>query len=259
MPNLKFGTLYLLLVMLLAFSTVSCVSRKKLSYFQNLPNKDVTFTPPLTPYRLQTGDVLKVAYTGPDPAALAPFGSEASTTTSPSVSNLQVYLMGYSVSDSGSIFLPGLGKIMAGNHTLEEVEKEIQVKLNTLVRNATAKVRLVSFKISILGEVRTPGTYYIYHERLTIPEALGYASDMTDNADRHELKLIRRKQGVVTITSIDMTDPAILGSPTFYLQPNDVLYAVPIAQKADRLNLPVVAVGISGFTAFLVLLSLLVR
>jgi polysaccharide export outer membrane protein len=203
------------------------------------------------------GDIIKVSYSGPDPAALAPFGTETTAGQSSTANNFSAYLSGYSVSDSGTVFLPILGTFKVADKPLNEVEALIQTKLDTYVRNAAVKIRLVSFKISVLGEVRLPGTYYIYNEMLTIPEALGYAGDMTDNADRTQIRLIRRKQGVVTINTIDMTSSDVLGSKNFYLQPNDVLYAVPINQKADRLNLPTLSVGISSITAMLVIYNIL--
>jgi polysaccharide biosynthesis/export protein len=258
----RFGPMLRLFCLMLGLAGIAgtgCVSRKKLSYLQNLPKGEAVFTPPKISYLLQAGDVLKVAYSGIDPIALAPFGSDAMSTANVGLSNQQSFLTGYSVSDSGIVSLPILGNIAAGNRTVPDVETEIQARLNKLVRNATAKVHLVTFKITILGEVRTPGNFYVYNDLLTLPEALGFASDMTDNADRTRLRLIRRRQGVITITTIDMTDPAILASPNFYLQPNDVLYAVPIAQKADRLNLPIVAIGLSSVTEVFVLINLLIR
>ena len=233
-----------------------CISRKRIAYFQNLPAGESKFYPKPAPYHLQPGDVVKVAYSGPDPTALVPFGSESSVGQGNTVSNLQMFLTGYSVSDSGTIYLPVLGSVPAGNKTLAELEELIQQRLNVYVRNATAKVRLVSFKVAVLGEVRVPGTYYVYNDVLTLPEALGYAGDMNENADRKNVRLIRRVQGVVQMRTLDLTDPKILGSEDFYLKPNDVVYAVPVAQKASRLNLPVTAIGLSGFTTVLVLFSL---
>jgi len=234
-----------------------CISSKRLAYFQNLPTAEVRFTPQKTAYHLQPGDVLKISYTGPDPASILPFSSELVNTSTNMGNPSQNFLTGYSVSDSGTIFLPVLGSILVGNKTLDQVEQLVQTRLGTFVRNATTKVRLVSFKITVLGEVRSPGTIYIYNDVLTLPEALGYAGDMNENADRKSVRILRREQGIVVVRTVDITDQALLGSKDFYLQPNDVVYAVPVRQKATRLNLPVAAIGLSGLTTVLVLLTLL--
>jgi len=175
------------------------------------------------------------------------------------MSNLQVFLAGYSVSDSGTVYLPVLGNFSVVNRTIDEAENMIQQRLNTMVRGAVARVRLVSFKVSVLGEVRTPGTYYIYNELLTLPEALGYAGDLTDAADRRQVRIVRRRQNKVFITTLDLTDRRLLGSPNFYLEPNDVVYVVPLAQKADRLNLPALSIGLSALSTVLIILNFATR
>ncbi|MEJ1929602.1 polysaccharide biosynthesis/export family protein [Nostoc sp. NIES-2111] len=230
-----------------------------MAYFQPTYGQDTSFSPPRLPYRLQAGDVLSVKYSGPDPIALAPFGAESNATPSAAMSNLQVFLAGYSVSDSGTVYLPVLGNFSVVNRTIDDAENMIQQRLNTMVRGAVARVRLVSFKVSVLGEVRTPGTYYIYNELLTLPEALGYAGDLTDAADRRQVRIVRRRQNKVYITTLDLTDRRLLGSPNFYLEPNDVVYVVPLSQKADRLNLPALSIGLSALSTVLIILNFATR
>ena len=244
---------------MLLLAAGGCIPRKRLAYFQSVRG-DTAFNPVRAVYQLQPGDVLSIKYSGPDPLALTPFGVENSPIQGIGLSNVQAFITGYSISDSGTVYLPQLGNIPATGRTIHQVEALVQERLNTFVRGAVAKVRLVSFKVSVLGEVRTPGTYYIYNEMLTLPEALGYAGDMTDAADRRYLRLVRRRQGgEVTITTIDITDRRLLGSPNFYLQPNDVLYAQPLPQKADRLNLPALSVALSALTTVLVIINISTR
>ncbi len=233
-----------------------CIPRARLAYFQ--PNTGTaTYNPPRPPYKLQAGDVLSVRYSGTDPAALAPFGADAMGQAGANAINaLQTFMAGYSVSDSGTIFLPVLGSFRAADATAEEVEARIQSRLNTLVRGAVVKVRLVSFKITVLGEVRNPGTYYNYNEVLTLPEALGLAGDMTDAADRRAVRLVRRRGQQVITHTLDLTDTQVLSGPYFYLQPNDVVYAVPLRQKADRLNLPALSIGLSALSTVLLVITL---
>lgn len=237
----------------------SCVPRKKLIYFQTTHTQDSTFTPLRTDYPLQPGDVLSIKFTGPDPVALAPFGQENIPTGTAQVSNIQLFVQGYSINDSGLVRLPVIGQVKVAGMTLQQADKLMQDEIRQYVHNAVAQVRLVSFKITVLGEVRVPGTLYVYNQRLSLPEALGYVGDLTDLGNREHIRLIRNRQGKVTVTTLNLTDRRLLGSPYFYLQPNDVIYVEPIANKADRLNLPTLTVLFSALSTVLVLVSILVR
>lgn len=237
-----------------------CIPRKKLAYFQQAAGqRDSTFSPTRTDYPLQPGDLLSLRFTGPDPVAIQPFGQENITSANAQVTNIALFVQGYSVSDSGLVDVPVIGRIKVAGLSVEQAERVVQTKLDAFVRSAVVKARLVSFKVSVLGEVRTPGTLYVYNERLTLLEALGYAGDLTDLGNREHIRLIRNRSGKVTLYTLNLTDRRLLGSPYFYLQPNDVIYAEPIANKADRLNLPALSILLSAITSLLVLVSILVR
>jgi polysaccharide biosynthesis/export protein len=251
--------LFAVAAFILAFT--GCIPRGRLAYFQ--PNKtakpDSLFSPPRTPYLLQPGDVLSIKFSGQDRAALAPFGQENEPTAAGLGTTQQAFIQGYSISDSGTLFLPVLGRLLVGGQTTEAAQLILQNAVSRYVNGAVARVRLISFKVSVLGEVRAPGLYYINNERCTLPEALGYAGDLTDAANRRSLRLIRNNQGKLTVYSINLTDRRLLASPLFYLQPNDVVYAEPIASKADRLNLPALGVVLTALTTILVSLNFFVR
>ena len=248
-------------MLLILLAGGGCIPRKKLAYFQAPSERrvDSTFSPTRTDYPLQPGDLLSLRFTGPDPVAIQPFGQENITSANAQVTNIALYVQGYSVSDSGMVDVPVIGRMKVGGLTVEQAERVVQTKLNAFVRGAVVKARLVSFKVSVLGEVRTPGTLYIYNERLTLLEALGYAGDLTDLGNREKVMLIRNRSGKVSLYTLNLTDRRLLGSPYFYLQPNDVIYVEPIANKADRLNLPALSILLSAITSLLVLVSILVR
>ena len=226
-------------------------------YFQGSDRSDTTYYPLRQPYPLQPGDLLSIKFSGPDPVALAPFGTDNTAQSNAQASNTQLFVQGYSISDSGFVQVPVLGKIQAGGRTVAQVDQEVQQMLNQFVKNAVSKVRMVSFKISVLGEVRNPNTLYVYNDKLTILEALGYAGDLTDAANRQRIKLIRSRFGKVNVYTIDITSKRLLGSDLFYLQPNDVLYVEPIGAKTDRLNLPTLSILLSAATTVLVLVSII--
>ena len=52
-------------------------------------------------------------------------------------------------------------------------------------------VRMVNYKISVIGEVTRPGTFTISNEKVNLLEALAMAGDMTVYGLRDNVKLIR--------------------------------------------------------------------
>ena len=50
-----------------------------------------------------------------------------------------------------------------------------QEKLDNLLVQPTVNVRILNFKISVLGEVARPAVYTIPNEKVSIPEAIAMA------------------------------------------------------------------------------------
>ena len=96
-------------------------------------------------------------------------------------------------------------------------------------------VRLSNYKISVLGEVNSPGTYTVPSEKISVYGALALAKDMTVWGRRDNVKLIREDAtGKKTIHELDLNDANLIQSPYFYLQQNDVLYVTPNKTKAKN-------------------------
>jgi polysaccharide export outer membrane protein len=82
-----------------------------------------------------------------------------------------------------------------------------------------------------LGEVQKPGTYSFVENRVSILQALGYAGDLTIDAVRKEINLIREIDGQRIVYTIDLTDTETMNATTFYMQPNDVIIVRPNFRK----------------------------
>ena len=85
-----------------------------------------------------------------------------------------------------------------------------------------------------MGEVARPGVVSIRNDRVSILDVLGLVGDLTINANRKNILVIRDKEGQKAFGRLDITDPAIFTSPYFYLQQNDVVYVEP--NKAKKRN-----------------------
>ncbi|MEM7655817.1 MAG: polysaccharide biosynthesis/export family protein [Bacteroidota bacterium] len=187
-------------------------------------------------YQLKASDVLSVRIRGLDPATYG-FLNMQDDNMMLQVNPGTLFINGYSISEEGNIHLPALGPVKVAGLSLQEVRSLIQSKVDDLVKNATVIVHLVSFKISVIGEVENPSTFYIYNERINLLETLARAGDLKEFADRRQVHLIRELPTGSDVTLIDLTDPAVMASPFFFMKPNDVLYIPPLTIRNKRSNL----------------------
>lgn len=213
--------------------TAGCTSYKQVPYLQNPEvvnnyGKEI----PLYDAKIMPKDLLTITVSTTDPKASVPFNlsiqSPASTinidylTTQPT---LQQYL----VNNEGEIDFPVLGKLKISGLTKNECESLIQEKLKPYLKETPIiNVRMVNYKISVLGEVNKPGTFTVSNEKVNVLEALAMAGDMTVYGLRNNVKLVRENaKGQREIIELNLNDASLLTSPYFYLQQNDILYVSP--------------------------------
>ncbi|MCA1752189.1 MAG: hypothetical protein LC670_10435 [Flavobacteriales bacterium] len=89
----------------------------------------------------------------------------------------------------------------------------------------------MNYFVTVLGEVNRPGRYPVFNHKINVFEAMGLAADATDFASREEVKIVRNRNGVNHLFSVDLTDQNLLNDPNFFLQPNDVLLVKPQKRK----------------------------
>ena len=128
---------------------------------------------------------------------------------------------------NGDIDFPILGKIHVEGMTRNELVDYLTEQIGKDVKDPIVYVSFRNYKITILGEVKSPGTYTIDSEKINVLQALGLAGDLNLTAQRENILLLREVDGVLTHQRIDLRDKALLESPYFYLQQNDVLYVLP--------------------------------
>jgi polysaccharide export outer membrane protein len=117
-------------------------------------------------------------------------------------------------------------------------------------------VKLVSFRITVLGEVRNPGQYFVYNDQATLLEGLGMAGDLTDFGNRENITLIRQNGSKLGGIRLNLRNPDVLSSKYYYLQPNDVVYVQPLRVKNTRGNLNTlgvlgVVIGVASSAVFI--------
>ena len=132
------------------------------------------------------------------------------------------------VRPDGKISLPLIGELSVNGKTAVELQKEVAVKLAQYIAEPTVNVivkEVNSAKISILGEVKTPGSYKI-RDRSTILDALALAGGFTEYAKRDKVTLIRiNSNGQPQQFRINVDDQ-LKGrkGDLFYILPYDKIY-----------------------------------
>jgi polysaccharide biosynthesis/export protein len=248
----------LLQAVLIFFMCSSCYYTKKMVYFQDKKFSE-SFATQIrnenTQYRLRPNDILSVKVKSSTEAGISDIFNITPSTGYINVDAGNLFLQGYSIDQSGSIVLPILGTLVVKDLTIDEAQRLIQQQANKYLNNATVIVKLVSFKITVLGEVNRPGYYYAYNNQLTLLEGLGLANDLTERGNRKKVKLIRQMPTGSEVVMLNLTDPDILKSKYYYLMPNDVLYVEPFRANTGRSNAQLLTLLFSGVTAAILVLN----
>lgn len=257
-------------VMILSGLT-SCFGTKPVQYFEK-GGLDTTklqdFSIPQT--RIQKGDILSITVYSASPEASAQFNQTGGSgaVTSPSGmrgigggTTSNQLISGYLVDDNGEIRMHVLGKIKAEGLTRAELEDEISTKLKETGKliDPYCVIRYNNFKITVLGEVKTPGVFNIPTERANVLEAIGLAGDIGDYGLKDKVILVREDMGKRTYKTLDLTDPKVFNSPDFFLKQNDLIVVQSDTRKptaVDQRNLTLITVAASLISTVAIFISI---
>ena len=161
---------------------------------------------------------------------------------------------------NGNIEFPILGTIALGGLTETEAIAKMKSLLQDHIKDAVVTIRLLNFKVSVLGEVQKPGTYRIASERITLLEALGMSGDLTIYGNRSNVLVIREKNGTKTMERVDLTKSDFLNSTAYYLSQNDVVYVEPNKTKINSSAVgPNLTLAISALSLIVTIIALTVK
>ena len=249
-----------LLVALMAVLFSSCGNYKNVAYFQNSDNVSLAQSQYLFDAKIMPKDVLNITVSASNDEAAAPFNLTIPTayTLGQRSSYSQAMLQSYIVDNAGYIDFPIVGKLHLAGLTKNEAEQLIHDRIKPYMaaaENPIVTVRMINYKISVLGEVARPGMFTVVNEKISILEALAQAGDLTIYGVRDRVKLIRETNtGEKEIHILNLNDANIINSPYFYLQQNDVVYVEPNKVKAQ--NSSVGSMTTLWFSATSILISL---
>ncbi len=139
--------------------------------------------------------------------------------------------LGYLVDSDGNIEMPLVGKIHIQDLKSQTAADTIRRRLLTILREPTVTLRSLNFKVSVLGEVNRPAIYVIPDERITLPEVLSLAGDLTIYGRRENITVIREENGRREYAKVDLTNREVFDSPYYYLHKNDLIYIEPVEAR----------------------------
>jgi polysaccharide export outer membrane protein len=239
---------------LIAFS--SCVNTRKATYFNDLGDSARFASTKLPQSLIQPNDILSISVSSLSPEATVIFNT-------PNTPSGYGQPSGYLVTDDGIILFPVLGSIKAGGLTKDQLKTSITKSLidKKLLVDPIVSVRFQNFRVTVLGEVKNPTVIPVLSEKISLLEAIGLAGDLTIDAKRDNVLVIREENGEKTVKRLNLNSIELFTSPYYYLKSNDIVYVEPNKAKVasasnSRQFIPVI---LSSITLVVVILDRLLR
>ena len=253
-----------LLLALLVISLASCVNTKKLSqeavYFQNVTDSSLRNSIVNYESIIQKGDILGIKVMTANESSSRIFNQQTMSvaTAANAASGAADGSSGYLVDNEGNISFPLIGKVHVAGSTASRITDTLAGLIKPILSDAIVSIRLLNFKITVLGEVLKPGSMAIPNERVTILDAIGLAGDLTVFGRRDNIKIIREVNGKREMGILDIKKGDIFDSPYYYLRQNDIVYVEMNNRKmgnADQTNVRTFSIILGAITAIALIVN----
>lgn len=219
----------LLILGILIFS--SCSTRKEIVYFQGIERLQSFDSLSQFEPRIEINDVLNIHVSSMNDEVVEPFRmSVGGQSRNNGGSNNNASLYGYLVDTEGNIQFPVLGQIHVVNMTRGQLEKYLTRELREYVTDAVVRVRIMNFKITVMGETGS-SVIDVPDERISVPQAIAMAGDITYDGKRDNILVIRNHNGKLSYGRVDLTSVDVFKNPFYYLKQNDIIYVEPTYRK----------------------------
>lgn len=216
-----------MVMMAVAMFFSSCYHTKELAYVSDAERDSAQVILNNYTATIHPGDQLYIYVSSQTPESVIPFNEETNKGSE------SIGVNGYNVADDGCIIFPVLGKIPAIGLTRDSLAHVIEHRLLSegQVTDPVVEVKMMNFRVAVIGEVKAPQELHLTSDRITIFEALAMCGDITMDGKRTNVGVLRETNGVVTLGEIDLTSKELFNSPFYYLQQNDIVYVEPTKKK----------------------------
>lgn len=214
----------------------SCGSLEKTVYFQDSGQEVVQEITQKYEVHIHQDDLLSIVINSTNPELAVPFNAPVVSYQIGGNPYGQATVMGYLVDVNGYIDFPVLGRIKVGGMTRDELNTYIKNRIieEGYINDPIVSVKFLNFKISVMGEVGSPGNFTVSGDRITVLEALSMAGDLTIYGKRDRVAVIRENQGIRSLVYLDLRSSKIFESPYYFLQQNDIVYVEPNKRRAQQ-------------------------
>ncbi len=231
-----FSFSYLFLIGMILVTLSSCLTQKQVKYLQRIQKEDTTHSYQnrrTADYKIQPHNNLYIRIFGLDEKSYLFFNKQSGIAPNISAesSEIGLYLDSYVVNDSGYIDFPLIGKIFVKDLKVDQAKNMIQSLVNEYLKDVMVTLKMVNFNVTVLGEVKKPGVYKVYQDKINVFEAISLAGDLAEFANRQKVALVRQTKEGSRVIYLNLNSINILSSEYYYLEPNDILYFAPLGIK----------------------------
>lgn len=211
----------------------NCVPIHKLRYVQESPesSEENDYENIRTEKKIESFDNLYIQVFSLDAGT-----SDIFSTRDNAGARVDLNLISYTVNDSGFINYPFIGDVYLKGLTINQATQKFKELINEYLPNTSVTVKYVGNKITVLGEVRRPGEYAFYNEKVNVFQALGFAGGIQSFGDKSEITLIRELENQISYHKLDVSSKDFVQSQHYYLIPNDILIVNPVRAKYRSLR-----------------------
>ena len=226
----------------------SCIPNERVIYLQNQDDEaayglDTLITLSRQDYRLQPNDILLISFFSRQEEAVEKFyplllrtnalgnnGGGGAAGGGAGGGQGGLYFTGFNIDKEGNIEINALGRVAAAGMTTLELKYELEriIKEKEGVNDILVNVKLDGIRYTIFGEVANSGPRTLQQYEANVIEAIAGSGDLTLNANRSRIQIIRQYPDGVRIHEIDVTSRKLLNSPFYFIQPNDIIYVPPL-------------------------------
>lgn len=248
----------LLLLVTVVFA-VSCGTQHRAvrNYLENTSDTTLPITTAFHETAIQPNDLLSIqVYSmSTNPQTDVPYNLPLQPGASTNDQNLR----GFLVDVNGNIEYPRIGTLHVAGLTKDELATLIKNKLQNQLTEPSVIVRFINYRITVLGEVRSPGTVTVPNERATILDAIGLAGDITEFGKKENIKVLREQNGVRKIGTIDLTSKSMFNSPYYYLVQNDKVFVEQTQRRVQQQERQNIAQQVGLYTSIITAIALILN
>jgi polysaccharide biosynthesis/export protein len=247
--KIRFWKQILIFLLMMGF-TLSCVSSKKLSYFNDINSLEEPFVNPRVQKVIMPFDNLYIKVLSIDEQTNQIFNANEG-------GGGAQFIITYPVDEKGNINFPFVGDINVGGLNVIQASTKIQSALNAYVSKTSIVVRYINNEVTIIGQVQNQGIHPFSKDKLNVYEALSLAGGISEFGNRKSVILIRQEGDKIMHHKLNLSDSKIAGKDYYYVIPNDILVVEPLKSaswfKFTNATYSTILTSITTFLAIYVL------